>query len=509
MAEKVISDDISVGGTPARPGVPAQRSVTETLFAPATVETVAGGRYPWVANIPRALPFSFDDLTSDFGDDIYQKMLLDPQVSACLNTLKTAILSDGVSITSAILDATAPGFKRAQTIADFVRHDLENLEPTLDSVLWALLDAMAYGAKVAEQVYRLEGGQLHLAALKVKPRRVTAFVVDAYMNVLGLLAVIPGVATSASLSTMLITDPASLPNMLPRDKFAVYTHWPRDADPRGTSILRPAYRPWWDKQQMVPEYLKYLTQFASPSMVATAPEANTPYTTTDVDGTTVQQSVAQQIARALEGFRNGTFVVLPFGATARPVEVAGDGIPFMHAFDRFDRQISTAILHQTLATQESRHETRAAAEVHQDILALLIRMSKRALAQMLRNDVFKPLVRYNWGDDAANRFTPTVNLSEIEAEDLSPRMQAVAQMAQNGLIFPSQLPDLFADLDLPEASQEDLARYAEQFAAPPPQAAPTPPPTAAGTPVMPRTTDTTPPVAPAQDTTPSQEEAMA
>ena len=497
MAETVISDEISVGGIPARPGTPGVAGKTEQLFAPATVEVVAGGRYQWTANIPKALPYQFDDLTTDFGDDIYQKMLMDPQVSACLNTLKTAILADGVSVTSAVLDATAPGFKRAQTIAAFVQRDLENLKPTLDSVLWSLLDAMAYGSKVAEQIYRLDGGQLHLAALKVKPRRVTAFVVDAYMNVLGLLAVVPGTASSATLSTMLIPDPASLPNMLPRDKFAVFTHWPKDADPRGTSILRPAYRPWWDKQQMVPEYLKYLTQFASASMIATAPEQNTPYTTTDAEGGTVQQSVAQQIAAALEGFRNGTFLVLPFGASAKPIEVAGEGVPFMHAFDRFDRQISTAILHQTLATQESRHETRAAAEVHQDILALLIRMSKRALAQMLRNDVFRPLVRYNWGDDAAARFTPTVNLSEIEAEDLSPRMVAVAQLADKGLIFPSQLPDLFADLDLPEASQEDLARYAEQFAAPPPQAAPTPPPTAAGTPVTPTTTDTTPAVAPA------------
>jgi hypothetical protein len=459
MPETIITDQITPNG----------RAVT--VAYPATVEAVAGGRYLWTDKIARALPWAIDDLTRDFGDDIYDKMLLDPQVNACLGTLKTAILSDGVAITPAIIDAEVPGYKRATTIADFIRADIARLTPSIDITLWSLLDAMAYGAKVAEQTYRLEGDRLHLASIKVKPRNVTAFVVDSYMNILGLLAAMPDVAATPITYGTLLPDPQSLPNFLPRDKFVIYSSWPKDSDPRGTSILRPAYRPWWDKQQMKPEYLKYLTQFASASVIATAPEANVPFTT-DASAD-APPNIVQQIAAALEGFRNGTFVVLPNGATAKPIEVAGEGVPFMHAFDRFDREISTAILHQTLATQESRHETRAAAEVHQDILALLVRMGKRTVAQVLKHDVFYPLVKYNWGEENARRFTPDANLSVVEAEDLSPRMNAIAQLADKGLIFPSQLPELFADLDLPEASPEDLARYAKTFAAPP--APPSPP----------------------------------
>jgi hypothetical protein len=454
MPETIISDQIKPNGH------------VYTVTWPATVEAVAGGRYNWTANLPKTLPAAFDDLTQDFGDDIYDRMLFDPQVSACLATLKTAILSDGVAVTPAIIDAEVPGYKKATAIADFIRQDLENLTPTIDNTLWALLDGMAYGSRVAEQTYRLADNRLHLGSIKVKPRTVTAYVVDAFNNVLGLLAAIPGLSASPVSYGSLMPDPQLLPNFLPRDKFVLYTSWPRDADPRGTSILRPAYKPWWDKQQMKPEYLKYLTQFASASIIATAPESNVPFTT-DASAD-APPNIVQQIAAALEGFRNGTFVVLPFGANAKAIEVAGEGIPFMHAFDRFDREISTAILHQTLATQESRHETRAAAEVHQDILALLVRMGKRAIAQMLKQDVFQPLVRYNWGDQAALDFCPTPNLSTVEAEDLSPRMNAVAQMADKGMIFPSQLPEIFADLDLPEASPEDLAAYAKQFHAPPP-----------------------------------------
>ena len=222
MPEEVITDQVTVGAVPARPGEPGTRGTTRTVRAPATQEAVAGGkRALTTGNWPQTLPFAFDDLTADFGDDIYDKMLMDPQVNAALATLKTAILSDGVTCTPAILDADAPGFKKAQSICDFVSHDLERLRPTIDTVLWSMLDGMAYGSKVAEQVYTLSSGRLHLTSLKVKPRKVTAFVVDAFLNVLGLLAAIPGHAASQAITTGMIPDPASLPNFLPREKFAV------------------------------------------------------------------------------------------------------------------------------------------------------------------------------------------------------------------------------------------------------------------------------------------------
>jgi phage gp29-like protein len=203
-----------------------------------------------------------------------------------------------------------------------------------------------------------------------------------------------------------------------------------------------------------------------------------PYLPSDADGNPTAGgtllSVEQQIANQLANFRNGTYLVLPFGATAQPLQVAGDGQAFMHAFDRFDRQISVAILHQTLATGEAQHSSRAQATVHQDVMAILVRMGKRAVARMLRKDVFTPLVRYNFGEEAARTLTPSANLGEVEAEDLSPRMIAVATLADKGLILPSQLPEIYGDLGLPQASPEDLATVLEKFVAPPPP--PTGPP---------------------------------
>ena len=481
-----IADKVQIGQTPARPNVPGVPGRTVTVRADPTLEAVAGGRYNWLQNIPKALPFAFDDLTDDFGDDIYSRMMFDPQVNASVATLKTGILADGVQVTPAVTDKTDAAHAKAQEIADFVADCLDDLEPSLDTTLWAMFDALAFGSKIAEQVYTLDGGQLRLTALKVKPRRTTAFVVDAYMNVLGVLGLMPGQPLPV-VTSLLIDRPENQPNLLPRDKFAVLTNWPKDSDPRGTSVLRSAYRPWWDKQQTIPEYIKYLSQFASPSIIATAPEESMPFLPADPDGNTTgaaQTSAVQNIAAALAAFKNGTYVVLPNGATAQALVASGEGKAFLDAFDRFDRQISVAILHQTLATNEAQHMSRAAAGVHKDVLDLLILLGKRAGARMLKHDVFRPLVRYNFGDDAAKFLTPDASMGDVEAEDLSPRMTAIAALAQNGLIFPSQLPQLFADLKLPEVSPEDLDAYAKQFAAPPPPSVPPP-----GTPVPPTPND--------------------
>jgi hypothetical protein len=104
---------------------------------------------------------------------------------------------------------------------------------------------------------------LQLRALKVKPIRSVAFVTDAYLNVLGLVGAKPGQTVPA------VSDLAPA-EIIPREKFCILSWRPKDGDPRGTSVLRPAYDPWWRKRQTIPEYLKYLAQFAGPSLWATS-----------------------------------------------------------------------------------------------------------------------------------------------------------------------------------------------------------------------------------------------
>lgn len=467
----------------ARQVVPPIAPLPAPSRADLQTEYVSGGGWSWYSRLARTLPPSIDDITSDFGDDLYERMALDPTVAKCLAIFKASILEDGVDLNPAVKDDQDDDYKLATTIRDEAEAMLDDLETSLDDVLWNMCDHIALGNVVAEQRYDLKRGTiekrelLQLVALKPKPRRTYAFVVDAYLNVIGLLGQRPG--ESNPYMGQVGLDPSHTPNILSREKFAIATFRPRNSDPRGTSILRPAYDPWWRKRQLLPEYLKYLVQFGSPSVWATTPEhaqtqapldvyANpvvdgggnleppfTPGTdipTTNTWGTPPQPvgtytlSPEQKLLAELMKLRSGTAAAFTFGTVLHVMEMQGDGKALLGAKADCDRDIIGAILTQSLATEEGQHQARAAAEVHQDVLDTLIKQGKRGIVRMFRRDILRPWVLYNWGDRAAH-LVPLVSLGHTEPQDLAPLITALGSVGYT--IHPSQEPEIDEILNLP------------------------------------------------------------
>src|SRR6185312_14913214 len=273
-------DDVKVNPNVAGAGI-----MSKTVKADPRLEYVASGGYLWLNHYLRSLPWYIDDIQRDFGNDIYERMLFDPAVFAAFNTLKSSILREGVSVLPAedLKDPTAPPApsltgKRprqssplAHEIADFCRRNLENMKRPLESLCYEILDGAAFGNKIGEMIFNdpeidAKSGRIiqTLKVIKIKPRTSTAFVVDAYANVVGLLGLIPGQGYPVIVQGLL-GKPGDVPNMLPREKFCIFTWQPHDEDPRGSSCLRPAYTPWWFKQQNLGERLKFIVRFATPS----------------------------------------------------------------------------------------------------------------------------------------------------------------------------------------------------------------------------------------------------
>jgi hypothetical protein len=437
-------------------------------------ELVAALNGVWSKDQARALPLPFDDLTTDFGNDVYEQMLLDPQVSAAVVVLKTSILEDGLMLSPAVEDQEAPNYERAVEVRDIARRMFDRLDTPLDDVLWAMLDGLWAGNKVAELVSELQtvdGKQLlQLTAIKPKPRQAVAFVVDAYMNVLGLIGARPGQAGPTSPAAPILAPDSS--QIIPRDKFAIFTHRPVDGDPRGTSVLRSAYTPWWRKRQLEPEYLKYLAQFASPAVWAAPPEgvedsldqdplgnlvdgAGAPLEDPDAEGADLPEPIspADELLALLLDWQNSAVLVVPPGTSVNVVETRGDGQAFLSAFDHSNAEIVKAVLAQQLATEEGRHQARSAAQVHQDVLDTLVRQAKRALLRMVYSDILVPWVARNWGDEAAESLVPVPSLGTTEQQDLAPLMTAVAALMRAAYFHSSQLPALDALLGLPVRDQ--------------------------------------------------------
>jgi hypothetical protein len=435
-------------------------------------EYVPGGGYAAYRALVQALPPAPDALGGTQADATYERMLQDAQVAACLAIFKAAILEDGVQLTPAV-ESTDPDHALAVTIRDEAAAMLDALQLPLDDVLWDLLDAMAFGHRVAEQVYAYapgRGGQrlLQLTALKPKPRQAVHLVVDAYLNVVGLAAAAPGQLTAPTGGGLRPQD------LLPRAKFALLIFRPQHSDPRGTSLLRPAYLAWWRKQQIIPEYLKYLHQLATPSVIGFTPEGAQDEPQRDAEGRVIEGAwitPEEAMTQALAALMNGTVLGLPYGSKVQPLEMQGNGEAFLKAFAESNREITKALLTQQLATEEGVYQARAAAEVHEDILETLVRQGKKSVQRMLARDVLRPWVGYNWGAAAA-RLTPIPSLGATEQRTLPALMNAVANLQRAGYFHPSQLAAIDTQLGLPvrdptsaAAAPADAAEPAEEAAA--------------------------------------------
>lgn len=452
-----------------------QTTITETIpqtTAPdahvpidLTHQYVSGGSAWWYGNAARSLPWQIDDIALALGDDIYDRVMLDPIVSAAVNIFKAGILADGVTLSSAIADKDDPDYSRAADLVDWCERMLADIESDLDIVLWNMLDALPYGNKVAELIWEPDSSyvgtdQVVLRAIHVKPRRSLAMVVDPYKKLLGMLGLFPG-QNAWPLTGILIQDVRTLENFVPAEKFLVLTSRMTDNDPRGTSILRATYDPWWRKEQTKSQHLKFLGIFAMASLVGFTAKGAQPVVRrdtagnvlTDPSGNPLLDYPTDVMRDSLLAFQNGTVAVFPDGSAegsrVQVIPAQGSGEPFIQAFVGQDQEIVKSILTSTLGVSEGEHASRAQASVHQDSQHTIIGQSKRGVCSALRTQMLMRAVVYNYGPKA-RQLTPKVSLGGTEQEDIAKVWTAVAALATSRYLDESQKARLDVQVNLPE-----------------------------------------------------------
>lgn len=425
-------------------------------------------RSHFLSNYLKALPRWISDIDRDFGSDIYERMTYDPIVYSSISLLVLACLADGYRVIPAIEDKTDPDYEMAEEYAEFVQRNCEGLDGcTFEQFMWDMLwNGLVSGHKVAEQVYRNgedeDKGKLVWRALKTKPREATGFVVDAYMNLVGLLGLIPGQGFPVLVGSI-VANPSVLPNLLPTEKFIIFTHQMKNNDPRGTAVLRYVYNPWFLKMQTWPEYIRFLAVTASPWVVGfTAQEAVSAPPSDFLGNATGAPIITpeQNMANALAQLRNNSAAAFPYGAKVQMIQASGDGQVYKVAIDLFDGQIVQGILYAKLATMEGEHQARAASETHKDILSFPISHLKQEFSNTITNQGFRPLIRYNYGDEAAKRLCPRLSLGKIDQSDWHTDAESIAKLVMAKFLAPSQYSAIDERLNLPprtESPEEMMA----------------------------------------------------
>lgn len=403
----------------------------------------------------RLSPF-FDDLNRKIRWNVYEDMMLDGQVKACVGLLIAGIVGGGIDIMPAS-DTADPNYARDVEVALFCQQVLmEHCETSfIYEFLPDMLKAIAVGHRMAEKIYyKITDspipGKYVLKRLKVKPRRACTFVVDEFMNVVGIANTGQGFVGGIDYE------------VLDRDKFAILTWKPTDSDPRGTSDLRSVYEPWWRKQRYRPQHMRYLDQFASPSLIGELSEGGglrqqidpvSGQPKLDGNGLPVFIDRSAEMLSALQQFQNSSIIVIPNGATIHVVEVSGDGAAFLKALDSDNMEIAKSILFATLATEQGPNQGRAAASVHQDVVSVNIDYGIGIAESMIRNDILAQLVSLNY---PAGTRVPRVRLPGANQQNFLEWASAISKLQLAMYLDPSQYPGIDARLGLPRRSDAGL-----------------------------------------------------
>lgn len=470
--------------TVSAPGVEAQTA--ETIVAADLARAYVARRLGYgVAPSLASLPHASDDLTCEFGVEIYDRMKQDAEVSAALNMLIMACTGSKPKFIPHT-DPDGNVNELSQRMADFFDWMGESFETPFNEWRKALVeDGLSYGSGIGELTFALEQSGAwkdHYRISDVRPLCMcdASMVVDNYNKVVGVIpAKSPGVTTPIGAYIPLLTNPYDkqaaenrINSIIPRSKFTIFTWNPKCSDPRGRSILRSIYSAWYSKQQIINLMLEWFKKYSQPSIWATTPEGAQVICEVDDAGNETKIEPTQKLLEALLSFQNSSAIAVPFGSAIHTLDMSKGGDIFLSAISMCNREITRGIQMQHLATSDSEHMARASSSTHQDVLSLFIYQLRQWQAAIIQRDIVRPLVLANWGRDNMH-LAPEIDLGDGDGFPIG--ATEIALLGQINWFSEEQKPKIDKILGLPVRKVTDAPTGVQPLQAPQPQA-PTPVP---------------------------------
>lgn len=426
-----------------------------------------------------------DDMDVRLGFDAKEEMDKDPFCSAALDALILGATARAAEIEPAPKSAyqSEADEKLATELAEFARRALQYLkENHRDLNLTAFQLGRAAGKIghvkaeriTALQTRGVDKGKRFVQRIKCKNRFNSAFVVDAHNNIVG-IAAFTGNYTDFTNPYSKLGLGSYLPytllgagwEILPRDKWVVITNDPQEDDsPLGKSLYRAAYQAYRMKRDIWPMYLKALDNTALPFLVAERPEQQYDVETFPLvngvpDPTQPKVTMGKAMYQALDTARQAGIAVLPHGSKVAAIHSAQSGDPFLVARNLFNSEITQAILLQNLATSSGKTGAYALGQVHQDVLDLAMRHRRRVICDALDRDFIKPLIQENFPERYWH-LAPRVSFGEVELNDFAAWADAYSKLFTSGIGITSQLPQVWAQLGMPQGDVKELEAIIER-----------------------------------------------
>jgi SPP1 gp7 family putative phage head morphogenesis protein len=375
----------------------------------------------------KLVPYTPDALLQKKKIDIFNQMMLDPEIEGAINTLKVLRLSSGWEV----VGASDSAYDRE--IKDFVEWNFLNVEGSFDDDLRELLGGLEMGISISELNWReIERGRwigkYGLKSIKSKNPKYFNIYTDDFDNIqeIGLI----------NISGM------EYGREYPTDKFVIYSFNKKYENVFGTSRIRALYDLWFIKQVVLRAWGIYLEKFGHPFPVLKIPQA-------------LDDKTRNYLMGVIKQIRLETGFLIPEGVEADLLEASGRS-PDVHlnALRWINEQIRKTILGQTLTTETTGQGSYSLGQVHFDILLFYEQQVGIDLASKAINEqIIKRLVDYNYnGVDEYPKF----QFKNLIQKDIASVIDKYYAGVERGIIkpIPEDEEKIREWLDLPRRAVE-------------------------------------------------------
>lgn len=311
------------------------------------------------------------------GLKLYDEAARDPHAASVLQSRYLAVAGCEWEV------MPADESKKAVDIADFVNDALSRTNFT--QAMMELMQAVLYGFWVSEIMWTSANGQWLPAKIMGKHPRRFVFGLDRDLRML---------------TPENMTDGEGVPDR----KFICFSYGSSD-NPYGIGLGQKIWWPVWFKKHGIKYWLIFLEKFGMPTGIGKYPPGTDP---TDQD----------KLLDAIDAIQTETGITIPESMTVELLEASRTGnVTYEALCDYMDRQISKAVLGQTLTTEVGKTGSYAASQTHNDVRQDLKKADADLVAEVINTTLIRWMVDFNFGPQADY---PAILLRTDEEQDLKP-----------------------------------------------------------------------------------------